>query len=65
MFIGILLFLSGTLLGARYYFVQIADHDQFYSDPSPVPLFIYTFISGVGLMAAAASFLVYIMRLRK
>ncbi|SDX70711.1 hypothetical protein [Paenibacillus sp. CF384] len=63
--IGVLLWIGGAILGGLYYFNKIADPDNFYADPSPVPLFLYTLISGIGLIVAIFSVIVYVTSLRK
>ncbi|SFT04668.1 hypothetical protein [Paenibacillus sp. BC26] len=63
--IGVLVWIGGAILGGLYYYNTIADLDNFYADPSPAPLFIYTFISGFGLIAAIFSGLLHVSSMRR
>ncbi|CAM3615572.1 hypothetical protein PALU110988_30370 [Paenibacillus lupini] len=60
--IGAIVWLGAAFLGGLY---TMQDHSNFLADPSPVPLFIYSFISGIGFLVTIASFIIYVVSLLK
>ena len=64
MIIGVIIWLAGIVSNGIYYFKVIANHDNFY-DPSPVPMFVFAFIGGLGFLLAVISTLIYFASLLK
>ncbi|OPH51863.1 hypothetical protein BC351_34170 [Paenibacillus ferrarius] len=65
MIIGVIIWLAGIVSSGIYYFKVIANHDNFYSNPSPVPMFVFIFIGGLGFLLAVISTLIYFASLLK
>lgn len=63
--IGAIVWLGAAFLGGLYFFTTMQDHSNIIADPSPVPLFIYSFISGIGFLITIASFIIYVVSLLK
>jgi hypothetical protein len=63
--IGAIVWFGAAFLGGLYFFNTMQDHSNFLADPSPVPLFIYSFISGIGFLVTIASFIIYVVSLFK
>jgi len=65
MIIGVIIWLAGIVSCGIYYFKVIANHDNFYIDPSPVPMLVFAFIGGLGFLLAVISTLIYFASLLK